>query len=268
VAPANEDFQLRSALIRLAEDHADSVELMAQPLSSEDYDAAIRQADVLLVPYDPTAYSLRSSGVFAEALAAGKVCISTTGSWMDRVHASALGHVLSAQTGSAAGWRPDVPVPGTGEALCVRARLQLLPVAGQEEAALFRAAQQLRGMLQPDPASEAVPPVLVGMTDSELWILIRQPLAAAAGLGKTLRQVMRSLLLDWEVSSVPAARFRSLGAGVRIVPDDPASIARTLVQVATNWNDATNDARLMRDATRDVHSNAIVAQVLARVSPS
>jgi len=52
------------------------------PFTSGEYTALFNKADILLVPYDADAYASRSSGVFAEALAAGRPTLVTRGSWM------------------------------------------------------------------------------------------------------------------------------------------------------------------------------------------
>lgn len=52
------------------------------PFSSAEYAALFNEADILLVPYNAEAYASRSSGVFAEALAAGRPTLVTRGSWM------------------------------------------------------------------------------------------------------------------------------------------------------------------------------------------
>ncbi len=60
------------------------VQLELKPLDSERYRRMIVESDLLLVPYEPVAYYAGSSGIFAEALAAGVpvVCPATT--WMAR----------------------------------------------------------------------------------------------------------------------------------------------------------------------------------------
>lgn len=57
-------------------------ELPEGPFDSDEYAALFNRADMLLIPYDPDAYASRSSGVFAEALAAGRPTLVTRGSWM------------------------------------------------------------------------------------------------------------------------------------------------------------------------------------------
>lgn len=61
------------------------VELIEGPFDSEEYTGLVNNADILLVPYDENNYYARSSGVFAEALAAGVPVIYPAKSWMGRV---------------------------------------------------------------------------------------------------------------------------------------------------------------------------------------
>ncbi|MFM8273154.1 MAG: glycosyltransferase [Gemmata sp.] len=48
----------------------------------DDYYRLLASADIVLCPYDATAYRARSSGVFAEAVAAGKPTVVPAGTWM------------------------------------------------------------------------------------------------------------------------------------------------------------------------------------------
>ncbi len=58
------------------------VELVDGPFTPEAYYALLGEADVMVLPYRPDRYAYRSSGVLAEALAAGKVCVVPEGTWM------------------------------------------------------------------------------------------------------------------------------------------------------------------------------------------
>lgn len=61
------------------------IEFMPGPLSPEQYRRLIEQAGVVLVPYRRENYVARSSGIFAEAVAAGAPCLVTAGTWMARL---------------------------------------------------------------------------------------------------------------------------------------------------------------------------------------
>ncbi len=56
--------------------------LIETTLSAEAYDAALMDLDVLLLPYQRDQYPSRTSGVLAEAMVAGKVCIVTADTWL------------------------------------------------------------------------------------------------------------------------------------------------------------------------------------------
>jgi glycosyltransferase involved in cell wall biosynthesis len=57
-------------------------ELIDQALSSENYYALLRAANVVLLPYRRSIYFARTSGVLVEALALGKPIIATDDTWM------------------------------------------------------------------------------------------------------------------------------------------------------------------------------------------
>ena len=58
------------------------VSLVERSLSSSDYNRYLLDSDCILVPYDAQNYAARSSGIFAQAAAAGKPAIVPGGSWM------------------------------------------------------------------------------------------------------------------------------------------------------------------------------------------
>lgn len=60
------------------------VNLIDGPLDSAAYRALLASGDLSLLPYDLQAYSMRSSGVFAESLAAGLTTIVPANTWMER----------------------------------------------------------------------------------------------------------------------------------------------------------------------------------------
>jgi len=51
-------------------------------LSSQDYLSQLCSADVILLPYDAETYRWKTSGIFIEAIAAGKPVLVTEGTWM------------------------------------------------------------------------------------------------------------------------------------------------------------------------------------------
>lgn len=58
------------------------VSLMERALSGEEYEALLASADLVLLPYDGAVYRSRTSGPFAEALAAGIPVVCTADTWM------------------------------------------------------------------------------------------------------------------------------------------------------------------------------------------
>ena len=59
-----------------------NVRVLREALSIEGYNAALRDADIGLFPYEVVPYFKRNSGVFAEAVAHGKPVVATGGTWM------------------------------------------------------------------------------------------------------------------------------------------------------------------------------------------
>ena len=63
-------------------DRPENVTLLHQSLSPAEYNAELAAADVVLVPYWRNIYRARTSGVFLEGVAAGKIVIATRDTWM------------------------------------------------------------------------------------------------------------------------------------------------------------------------------------------
>jgi len=70
------------AKAKLADYQQAGVEMLEGPFNSDTYHQLILTSDVILIPYCPRSYAARSSGIFAEALAAGVPTIYPRGSWM------------------------------------------------------------------------------------------------------------------------------------------------------------------------------------------
>ncbi len=62
----------------------DGLRLIEQPLETAEYAALLASADLLLLPYDPSRYGARSSGIVAEAFALGIPAVVPAGCWMER----------------------------------------------------------------------------------------------------------------------------------------------------------------------------------------
>ncbi|HUY35701.1 MAG TPA: hypothetical protein VMV69_23360 [Pirellulales bacterium] len=80
----------RAELARLANR---GVTLIEQPLESLAYRELLASSQVTLLPYDAAAYAARSSGVFAESLAAGVHVIVPADTWMARELPTGAGRV-------------------------------------------------------------------------------------------------------------------------------------------------------------------------------
>lgn len=81
---SNPDHRSATALAGFRSAPKKHVSLVDHPLSEEAYLQLLRDADVLLLPYRPETYKERTSGVFCEALSAGKPVIVSEGSLMAR----------------------------------------------------------------------------------------------------------------------------------------------------------------------------------------
>lgn len=55
---------------------------LPDPLSREEYAHFLTQSDVILLPYDPAIYGMSTSGIFVEAITAGKMPLVKEGSWL------------------------------------------------------------------------------------------------------------------------------------------------------------------------------------------
>lgn len=76
------DGGCREALQRLKNTDMSGIRLLQQDLGRQEYLELLGSSDVVLLPYHLDHYARRTSGVFCEALVAGKPVISTEGSWM------------------------------------------------------------------------------------------------------------------------------------------------------------------------------------------
>jgi hypothetical protein len=81
------------------------LELIEHGLSIDDYLGLIRDADLLLLPYDPAAYGPRSSGILAEARALAIPAIVPRGCWMEQAAGPARTFAFDYPSGLAASVR-------------------------------------------------------------------------------------------------------------------------------------------------------------------
>ncbi|BFM40453.1 hypothetical protein [Synechocystis sp. LKSZ1] len=59
-----------------------ALELLPDHLSREDYGQWLQRSSIILIPYDLQAYRERTSGIFTEAVIAGRLPLVTEGTWM------------------------------------------------------------------------------------------------------------------------------------------------------------------------------------------
>ena len=76
------DGSCREALKRLEKTNMPGVQLLRHDLGRREFRDLLGSSDVVMLPYHLDHYARRTSGVFCEALVAGKPVIATEGSWM------------------------------------------------------------------------------------------------------------------------------------------------------------------------------------------
>lgn len=67
---------------RLLQYPSGKVKLLMEPLAADEYYRVMQEADIICLPYAPDRYGRRSSGVLAEAIAAGKPAVVPAGTWL------------------------------------------------------------------------------------------------------------------------------------------------------------------------------------------
>ena len=104
--------KLEAVLGRLDALSRGGVRLVEGALSSERYYSLLAEADVILLPYAPAFYGHCSSGIFAEAAAAGKVIVVPAGTVGAR-----LGEEYGLGVVAGAGWNPKSSAAAVDQAL-------------------------------------------------------------------------------------------------------------------------------------------------------
>lgn len=74
--------RVRRAINKLRDANYPNVRLIETALPEDEYRELLKTADLILLPYISGFYRARTSGPFAEAVAAGKPCIVTEATWM------------------------------------------------------------------------------------------------------------------------------------------------------------------------------------------
>lgn len=78
----NTATEILSTIAEIKKLKLDNVRFIDEVLSTEAYYGLLREADVVLLPYWRSIYASRTSGIFVEALAAGRTVIVTEDTWM------------------------------------------------------------------------------------------------------------------------------------------------------------------------------------------
>ena len=72
--------------------------MIERALTTGEYADLVHSADIILLPYQADVYAARSSGILAEALAAGKPVVVPSGTWMSRQVERVAGNANSNRT--------------------------------------------------------------------------------------------------------------------------------------------------------------------------
>ena len=79
------------------------VRILDGALSTEDFERECADVDIVAIPYDPSVFGLRNSGIFVEAASAGRPVIASKGTWAARsVEADEAAGVVFAPYGAQA----------------------------------------------------------------------------------------------------------------------------------------------------------------------
>src|SRR5207244_6864059 len=73
---------MRDSRRRLEASRGGGVELLYRPLSGPEYYRQLGEMDIVLLPYLAECYRRRSSGIFAQAVATGKIVVAPRGTTM------------------------------------------------------------------------------------------------------------------------------------------------------------------------------------------
>ncbi|WP_377806285.1 hypothetical protein ABNQ38_06275 (plasmid) [Azospirillum sp. A29] len=85
VTQARPELKILQALEHLRSMNRSAVRTLPRPLSMPEYNELLNRSDFVLIPYTRLNYTARSSGIFTEALAAGKPVIVPAGTWMSEI---------------------------------------------------------------------------------------------------------------------------------------------------------------------------------------
>lgn len=78
----NSESTIEKSISLLETINSPNIELLKNELSEDDYFSLLEQADIVLLPYNSKFYHVQTSGIFTEALSAGKIVIVSDNTWM------------------------------------------------------------------------------------------------------------------------------------------------------------------------------------------
>lgn len=257
----NREEEVFAALAMLASETFQRITLLREALDPEQYAQLLSRADVVLAPYNPRAYGARSSGVFAEALAAGKPVVSTAGSWMDQVATQYVGDLL--QTA----WRDARDAASSAEAapaLLAKATPELPLPPERRHGALFDLVRGLRVQLSQGVGERTgATPFAIGSADGVIYLYAAAEIASAPGFTENLRLAARGARLKLQARRIePADAPRDLCAGVRIAEANPRALAAALRHLLLDLPSAQRDASRAQQLLEWVWSDRTIATVL------
>jgi glycosyltransferase involved in cell wall biosynthesis len=264
-ADGNDDHNIKLALSRLKGENFGNVELSDVPLSPEDYTAWLSEGSVVLAPYDPDAYSVRSSGVFAEALACGLPVITSCGSWMDQVAMNYFGAVirsdyLTQKQRSVSGQTQQGPLQD--HSLLLRMVPEIPFARDNVNTAHFKIACELRRLLGKVNANPDELSIIIGYDLEAIFMLIRPEVANASGFATRIFHLIEGLHLRldqpvWHIDAAP-----HLGEGVRIVPNESRAICTALDGILRRLDQARLDSARAQDIMEPLWSHQGIASGL------
>lgn len=251
----------------------DFCELIEGPFDSEEYKHWLSQMDIILAPYDQNSYAARSSGVFAEAIAAGKPTVVTSGTWMASVLEPYRQHYIESildtlPLGGQRGHHANRPVRDISAAQGAKSFRNLGQLKGMDRFThlMFQADFQREA---PDKFFEVIysfysttgTPVgvvkeTVSITDSTVRALTPVPTGAVT-VGIETKMLDERFMHP--LDRLRVYRFRShtpvaSGFGGRIVDPSAFGLAQGLRDIVENFDEYRNAARRMSSSWADYFS--------------
>lgn len=262
VHPDNREPQVFASLAKLESEAFGRLNLLREPLDPETYASMLGRADVLLVPYSPDAYSARSSGVFAEAIAAATPVVTTIGSWMDRVVACYVGAEAAAAFASSE--ERAASLPGSGAMQVVRFTPDLPLPRERLESALFDMVLALRRALASGaPERPGGAAVLVGMHDGAAYVAAQAEFAEESGFGYATARAAEALQTRHQTRWIDSRAWpMDLCAGVRVASPTAEAMGAALHALLRDMPAARRDAARARARLLWLYDEERISRVL------